>query len=373
MLKSKNEMKKKFLQKNFYKNIKQKFLFVFFLGGFIIDIFTLTKVDAFVGNVILFGYLSIALISIFLLNWGDYRDIKNIFLFWVYRCCPYIMQFCFGALFSGFVVYYTISGTFIASWPFLLLLYIFFIANEKIQKFYEKFEFQISVFFASFLALSIYFIPVVSHKVGDEIFIASGFIALFFTYWIMRWIFRCIPILKKKKKKIIFSLLFIFSIFNGAYFFQLIPPVPLSLKNIEVAHLVEKKKHKGKHIYQIKQDIKVDENFFEKLENIFWRREGEKIFIYTSVYAPKNLKTDIVHHWKFFNTLQQKWVTVQKIKYPIVGGRSGGYRGYSFVSKAQDGKWRVDIENTSGFLIGRKDFEVKNVSKNLVFSTKIFE
>jgi hypothetical protein len=36
------------------------------------------------------------------------------------------------------------------------------------------------------------------------------------------------------------NIFIVFSIFNIAYFFQVIPPVPLSIKKIEVAHMVEK-------------------------------------------------------------------------------------------------------------------------------------
>lgn len=350
---------------------KSRISLIVFLGGFIFDIFTLTKVDVLVGNLVLSGYLVVALFSIVLMNWGDYKNIKNKILYKIYQYSPFITQLSFGALFSGFVVYYTTSGSLVASWPFLLVLYMVFVANEKIKKYYERFEFQISIFFASFLSLSIYFLPILSKKVGDEIFIASGFIAIFFSFWIIKGIIRILPVLKKKRIKIFMNMFFIFLVFNLSYFFQVIPPVPLSIKNIELAHNIEKINSNGQIKYILTQDTKQGDNFYEKWKNIFYKNPGEKIYIFSSVHAPRGLKTHIIHNWEFFDQEQQKWVSVRKIKYEIVGGRDGGYRGFSYLSEARDGSWRVNIENKSGLLIGRENFEVLNGERLLKLESKI--
>lgn len=150
-------------EKMLAKNKSRISLAVFF-GGFVFDALTLTRIDALFGNIILSLYLVLALFSIILMNWGDYKDIKNSFLYKIYKYTPFITQFSFGALFSGFVIYYTASGTLSGSWPFLLALYLVFIANEKFQKYYEKFEFQIGIFFLSLFAFSIFLFPLLPKK-----------------------------------------------------------------------------------------------------------------------------------------------------------------------------------------------------------------
>jgi len=47
------------------------------------------------------------------------------------------------------------------------------------------------------------------------------------------------------------------------------------------------------------------------------------------------------------------------VKFPIVGGREGGYRAYSVKSQPASGRWRVDIETAEGQLIGRVPFSVR--------------
>jgi hypothetical protein len=154
-----------------------------------------------------------------------------------------------------------------------------------------------------------------------------------------------------------------------AYFFRVIPPVPLSIKKMEIASIV-KKSNGG---YLITKEKRSWSDFYENWNNVFYKKKKEKVYIFVSVFAPKGLKTTIFHHWKFFDVFKDEWVSVQKIKYNIIGGRDGGYRGFSFLSNAKNGKWRVDIESESNFLIGRKSFVVKNTDKVLILENKILK
>jgi hypothetical protein len=347
-------------EKMLAKNKSRISLAVFF-GGFVFDALTLTRIDALFGNIILSLYLVLALFSIILMNWGDYKDIKNSFLYKIYKYTPFITQFSFGALFSGFVIYYTASGTLSGSWPFLLALYLVFIANEKFQKYYEKFEFQIGIFFLSLFAFSIFFVPVIAKKIGNEIFIASGIFSLVLIFWIVKFIFKVLPILKKRKLSVYRNIIFVFFIFNLAYFSNIIPPVPLSIKNADIVHKIEKYSD-GKYVIT-KEDRKWNA-FSNKWNNIFYKKPGEKIYFFASVFAPNNLKTEVTHQWKKYDTEQKKWINVSQVNYNIEGGRSGGYRGFSFLSEAEDGLWRVDVVSKTNLLIGRESFTVLNVPSN---------
>lgn len=369
--KAKDKIKKKKTDiEKFFIEHKIKLAWATFMTGFLIDVITLNRIDALFGNIVLSFYLLIAIFSIILSNWGDYKDIKNKFLYRIYQYSFFITQFSFGALFSGFVVYYTTSGSLVSSWPFLLVLYLVFVVNEKAQKHYEKFEFQISVFFASFLSFSIFFLPIIAKKIGDEIFIASGAITIFFTFWIVKGIFKILPVLKKKKLKIIVNIFFVFFVFNLAYFFRVIPPVPLSIKKIEMVYNVEKTNSGN---YVLTREKKEWNDFYGKWNNTFYKERKKKIYAFASVFAPKGLKTDIFHHWEFFDKEKDLWISVQKINYNIVGGRDGGYRGFSVLSDARDGEWRVSVENKSEFLIGRENFEIINSSRVLNFETEILK
>ncbi|HIP34222.1 MAG TPA: hypothetical protein EYG89_05840 [Bacteroidia bacterium] len=75
---------------------------------------------------------------------------------------------------------------------------------------------------------------------NDYIFIFTGFISLFIIYFIIKYFFKIIPNLKKFKKKIIRNVIFILTIMNIFYFNHLLPPVPLSVKKVEVLHYADR-------------------------------------------------------------------------------------------------------------------------------------
>ena len=80
------------------------------------------------------------------------------------------------------------------------------------------------------------------------------------------------------------------------------------------------------------------------------------MYAYSSVFAPTALSTHIVHHWEHKEGGQ--WATVSTVPFSIVGGRDGGYRGYSELPVFAEGEWRISVETTRGQLIGRESFVV---------------
>lgn len=354
----------------FLNKHKNKFSWGTFLVGFLFDVFTLNRIDALYGNLVLGFYLFLAIFLIFLINWGDYRGIKNKFVFKLYQYAPFALQFSFGALLSGFVVYYTTSATFYNSWPFLLALYLFFILNEKIEKYYERFEFQMAVFFLALFSFSIFFLPILTKRIGDKIFIASGALSVLFIFWLLRFIYKILPVLKRRRWKVIRNIFVIFVVFNLSYFYNIIPPVPLSAKRAEIVHWAGRNEE-GK--YELIREKRKWNDFKDRFYNIYYRRPGEKVYFFVSVFAPTDLKTKIIHRWQYYDPQKKEWINYSKTSYQITGGRGGGYRGYSYISKAKDGKWRVSVETPSGLLINREYFEVKNIDKNLNLKTEVLK
>src|SRR3989344_9430146 len=98
--------------KKVYKRSERYISPAAFLAGFIIDNITLTRIDLWFNNLLLFSYLLIAGASILLVHFIVGRKEtqdgmgKSIALL-----LPIVTQFAFGALFSGYFVYYTRSGT----------------------------------------------------------------------------------------------------------------------------------------------------------------------------------------------------------------------------------------------------------------------
>jgi hypothetical protein len=141
-------------------------------------------------------------------------------------------------------------------------------------------------------------------------------------------------------------------VFNALYFLRLIPPVPLSLKAIGVYHSLERN---GAGYYGAFERASWWQ-FWSRTSHTYHTQVGEPATCFSSIFAPTGLMTPIVHHWFRWDAAAHGWVSVARITFPITGGRTGGYYGYSVVALSSLGRWRCDVETISGALIGRSVF-----------------
>jgi len=99
---------------------------------------------------------------------------------------------------------------------------------------------------------------------------------------------------------------------------------------------------------------------------VFWRKHriehlhtpGEKVYVFTSIFAPTDIEKSIFHRWKRYNDHTHTWEVVEDIGYDITGGRDEGYRGYTFKSNARAGEWKVEVITEEELIIGVVHFEL---------------
>jgi hypothetical protein len=84
----------------------------------------------------------------------------------------------------------------------------------------------------------------------------------------------------------------------------------------------------------------------------------EKLYLYTSIFAPGRLATVVVHSWEWFDPMSRRWIPQSRVPFSIRGGREGGYRAYSIKSRPRPGDWRVNITTDDGRPMGRIRFAV---------------
>ncbi len=161
----------------------------------------------------------------------------------------------------------------------------------------------------------------------------------------------------KSKKPLIYIIGTIFLTTNILYFTNMIPPAPLSLKEIGLYTSV-KKNSDGTYTLVGGQNNSIS-SFFNSTE-IFHLNGDEPVYLFSSIFSPAKLNTQVIHVWYNYNTNSGKWEDVGSIKLSIFGGRGDGYRTYSIKEALFAGLWRVDIETESGQIIGRKTFRITN-------------
>ncbi len=326
------------------------------LSGFAVDIFTLERIDLALANLLLIVYLSVVGVAIILVNLHEAGRLKRLSEgahFWLY----FFMQFSFGGLFGRFLIYYGRSGSLYTSWPLILLFALLLLGNEFVRKYYSKMRVQIGFFFLSLFAFLIFYIPLLIGKIGIDIFLLSGVVSLALIFLYITLLSNLIPErLAQRKKSLLVLVGSIYLTLNLLYFWNIIPPIPLSLREAGVYHSVAKYASS----YRLEGENVGWLGALRKYEPVRLS-SGRPLYVYSAVFAPTDFDTDIVHQWQYYDAQKNEWMDSSKIKFPIVGGSDRGYRGYSLKTNVAPGLWRVDVATTGGQVIGRVNFKVELV------------
>ena len=336
--------------------------------GFVFDALTFSRVDNVWQNVWVLGH--IVMIGVFIVvihlkenKPGDESDVTKAH-FWYVN----ILQFFFGGILSTYLLSYFRSSDILVTWPFVLVLALAFMANEVLKRHYIRLSFQISLYFLSIYAFAIYLVPVVIHKIGTSIFLLSGLVSLVFITIFIYVLFLFIKDKFKKSRKSIFLLIGgIFVVVNIFYFTNLIPPIPLSLKDAGVYHSVERI-HDGNYV--VKYEDHGFSGYFDLYQD-FKKTPGSPVYAFSSVFSPTDLNTTIVHEWEHLDNTSGEWVEDSRINLAVVGGRDNGFRTYSIRMNLAEGKWPVNVNTLDGLLIGRLRFNVVQSLTTPILSTDI--
>lgn len=324
--------------------------------GFIFDSLTLQRIDFLFENLVMLSYLVIAGGSIVLLNYCHEHPPQRSFFVRAEKLLPLLIQFTFGGLFSAFFIFYTRSATLSSSWPFMLILLSLLVGNEFFRAHYRKLTFQVSIYFLAVFSFFIFFIPVLLKTMGAVVFVLSGVVSLIFIYLFSLALLKFVPKQYGDSRTTLRDSVFsIFILINILYFSNLIPPIPLALKDADVYHFIERV---GENYTVIREKKAWYESLLFFLPETINLAAGSPLYVFSSVFAPTDLDTSIIHDWQYFDYRVEEWVSVSKITFPIMGGRGEGYRGFSRKENLFEGKWRVDVKTERDQIIGRVRFNI---------------
>ncbi len=344
----------------FYEKHRRMAPLVSFIAGFTWDSLTLTRIDRLWDNVVLLLYLTLLGLTLFLMHLTDNNKIENKRVLKYREWFPSVIQFFFGGLFSAYVVFYFQSAALSKSWIFIFLLILLMVGNEFIKDRFSGLRVYLPLYFLAIFSFFTFFVPVVIKIMNLWVFLLSGFISLAVMAGFVRLLFRFDSEQNAALfKQIALTVLSIYILLNFFYFLNWIPPVPLSLKEGGIYHHI----HKTNGMYEMRFETGSWYRFWKHSDDVFHYAPGDTVFCFTSVFAPTKLDKKIVHHWQIYEKKPDRWQTTDRRAYRIVGGRDGGFRGYSFKKNIQPGTWRVDVETAEGLLLGRIGFEVVTASE----------
>ncbi|MBU0614085.1 DUF2914 domain-containing protein [Patescibacteria group bacterium] len=346
--------------KHFFEKYNHFFVPVFILGGVVVDFITFRTINTQTAFILLGIHYFLAGILMTFVYIYDSKEIEGRLKIVKYSriIAPLIIQFNFGALLSASFIFYWFSGSLSVSWPIMILLIILMGSNEVLRDYYQRPVVQICVYY--FITFSIFslILPFAFNSISTWIFIFGGLISLLVIAIYLYALPGTVFIFQEKKRKIVIIIAIIFCLMNVLYFADVIPPIPLSLREVNIVHDIEA----SGGVYNLHDE---KQNIFQEIwpGETFHAVAGDDAYIFASVFAPGKLDTLIVHSWQYYNPKTRKWIDSHKASYEIVGGRVQGYRGYSLKSNITEGRWRVNIETESGQTLGRVKFTVKKVQE----------
>ena len=347
------------------------------IGGFVFDAVTLTRVDHFWENFWVLVHLLVVAVCIVLINREENEGVDSIAAaadpaklhFWLVN----ILQFFFGGLLSTFIVFYIRGSVIAVAWPFFAILIAAFITNESFKRHYARIDFQISFFFLSLFLFAIFIMPVLVHSIGPAIFLMSGglaIITLLLFIGILKWATR--EGFKRGRAALYSSVIAIYIVVNALYFLHAIPPLPLSLQDSGIYHSVLRQTD-GTYAVTA-EDTTLRDRLLQYISvyPTYHTQAGVPAYAYSAVFSPGSFNISVIHDWQKYDDVSEKWISMQKITLPVIGGRSNGYRTYSRDADLTAGKWRVNVTTESGQLIGRMVFNVvvQDTTPTLQIETK---
>lgn len=337
----------------YYEKHEIKIDILFFVGGFIFDIFMLSAPDD------LLSILQQIVYLIFIASLIHYEILFRLLKWrpkgWILKIWPYrtlALHFVLGSLLSLYSLFYIKSASIFSSLIFLVVMLALLLANELSAVKKSNLGIKIALHaICVFSFLSVIY-PIIFGFVGYFPFgcAAATTVAFYFGQY---------KLLGKKinDEKVLFRavlapvgcILLVFGIF---YYLKWIPPVPLSTVDQGVYHLVEKRDGK----YLLSYD-KFEVNFFNQKKNIFLAQPTDKIYFFAQIYSPTRIADEVVVHW-FQKDKNDNWISTDKVTMSIQGGRNDGFRGFAYKSNYTPGKWKIALETSGGLEISRLYFEV---------------
>lgn len=346
---------------------------LFFTIGFVWDSLTLGSVGGWYGNSVLLLHLCCLTLAIYVLNRTDDNAWEGTSIKPYVEYAPFAIQFFLGGLCSAYVIFFFQSASLTKTLVFFLLLVVILFSNEILIKRISNKYLQFGAYYFVNFTFFIFFIPILAGAMNTFWFIISGLLSLATTLYLILFIYNKSFSARKeiKRLRLISLILAMYFFINTCYYFNLIPPVPLSLKDGMVAYNVERQDE----FFNVTYEQAPKHSFWKSFDDTFEYNPGDTVFVYTSIFAPIHFEKEVLHHWQWFDPLTEKWQTSDNISYNIVGGRSDGFRGYTFKEKVFPGRWKVDVVTNEGHVLGLIKFSVREDSTGFrkILTTKVFE
>ena len=297
------------------KKYERQISAVSMVAGFAFDNYFFGRVDHPATQFVLFGYIWLAIASIVVMHLIESRVHHEGVLRKIKPLVIAATQFALGALWSAFLVFYGRSAVVTASWPFLIVLGGIFIGNEIFKKYHSRLVFTCTLLFFALFSYTIFVVPIFTRSMGQRMFLLSGAIAVIAFTLLIAALTVIGPVrILQSWKGIAGGAIAVLVVVNAFYFANILPPLPLALTSAGVFHSVTRDGAVYRAVGESRNWISVP-----WAEPVVHVNTGESLSLYSSVFAPIQLRTKILHIWQRYDDAAKGWRTQAVVSYAITG------------------------------------------------------
>lgn len=272
---------------------------------------------------------------------------------------PYLLlQFLYGSLFSALFILYFKSASHLNALVWTVSLGALLVANEFFENAYKRFTLTWTLFGFCTILLFNFVIPYAVGSINPIWFYLSVALALIITQFLK-------TVIAERVGKI-WPTYLLAGLLVSAYIYDVIPPVPLVKRDIQVGTQLEKTSSQ----YILMQDESQWWKFWRISSDTVYVQNSDTVYCVSAIYAPSGLNAKLYHRWQKYDE-KVGWQTMSRIGYDISGGREDGYRGYTYKKNVADGKWRVNVETENAHTIVSYQFEIKQTTDAVTKTPKV--
>lgn len=327
-----------------------------FLAGFIFDAFMLPDLEHPLARYAVFSYLCLIAILIMFREWWVSRNTASEFEQKVYSIITFCISYFSGSALSFVFIYAVRSAQLSVSWPLFLILLLCIFANEFVSTHDFRFSLDVGILLIGALFYIVFNVPIFLKVQNDMTFaISIGLTVLIFIFYIFLLKFSSENAYNQAGRGYALALgipMFVAML----YFLNVLPAVPLSLKDAGIYHNVIRGNN-GEFIAQKEIDTRSFAKYLTPIYHVGPMDNG--VYFFSAVNAPAELTAPISYVWEYYDKTNNNWIASgDPITFTLAGGRDDGYRAYSQKENITEGLWRVTVKVDNNRIVGRVKFNV---------------
>jgi hypothetical protein len=328
---------------------------VMFAAGFLFDLATMRRIDAWTDLAIQLFYLAgITMMLIYQHREarGQWKPPAFIGKLWSYDV--EVLHFFYGGLLSAYVVLYVKSSTRARPLVFFLLLVALMFLNEMPQVRRAGYRLRFALYAFCVISFLNYFIPVLIGRMSGWVFLLALSVSAGVLWLVADRLAASEADRKTARARLSMPGLVVCLVIGGLHVLRLIPPVPLSVQFQGIYHDVRREEGSFVLTYE-KPPLHL---FWRRDSRPFRKRPGDRLCYFVRIFAPTRFQHEVFARWEYKGA-EGGWRTQDRIRLPVVGGRAKGFRAYAEKSNFEPGSWRVTAESEDGRAMAALSFTVK--------------